>query len=856
MKHKLTLAMLISLSATSHPVMALGVGDVEVRSTLNTPLRASIPLTDTADLEPELIKASIADVRAYATAGLERTPLAASVRLDVSEREGRLMLDMTSERAIHEPWLDLLLRFDWPSGQQLREVTLLLDPPDYDSMPALVMGGANVARSSSAPSSTVDSVPAARAVSPSSRFDASDNAARVSSGDTLWSVAGRLRPDSGISMDQMMVALVEANPRVFPSDNINAMRAGSILVVPSRDALASRTAAEAQRIVASMNQAWANRGNGDPARVSMGSPQAAGEVALASASASPASDGTTRAEEPAGENGASAADVAESTTEPAASNGQSARLTLLTDAQAAASRISAIAPEGAGSGGGEDKRGPAGEPVLGAGDKQVVIAPEVLQALFGESKMTRDARLLRLERRWMESRDALEAVRAERDALQASLGDMRAELDAMRDRLATLSAGGQGIHAPGPGGVVPSTGEANQAADAPWWGAVYEAETNPSLVVGGAGLAVLLALWALVRHRRRHGRTEAYTFGNIPAVGSQGAGTARPDAVGGQEEPAAPVRASMPQAEAINEADIFIAYGRFDQARELLEASLDKEPDRDDLRLKLLMVHLEQGNRQDANRQAEHLEARADPAIQAEVARVMSRLGEVSPLAADHGDPLAPEDSQPEDDSQTAKVETQATPGETPGPEDAKETDEALIDAPVETVEEARRESEAKVESEVKVGGESSDASGAPAPELNSREAEQGRDIIDYQPPALDPAPAARQETPMQPSIEFTSSFEAPSRTPEPVGAGSSSSGTFFGGVRSNDWDVEEVAFPPLDQDNSSPSAGAASALGEARELLQAGDVKQARSLLMDLAADDDATTREEAQSLLTRHDL
>lgn len=843
MKRKLTLAMLISLSATSHPAMALGVGDAEVRSTLNAPLRASIPLTDVAGLEADLIKASIADARAYATAGLERTPLAASVRLAISEREGRLMLDMTSERAIREPWLDLLLRFDWPSGQQLREVTLLLDPPDYDSMPALVMRSTNATQSSNSPASTLDSSPTPRAVSRASPAGDSGNTARVSSGDTLWSVAGRLRPDSGISMDQMMVALVEANPEAFPSGNINAMRAGFTLVVPSRDAIAGRTAPEAQRIVQSMNQAWANRSGGAPARVPLGNPPPVEEPVIASASESSASEVAANAQASAGENDAGAADEVDSTTEPAATEGQGARLTLLTDAQAAASRVSADAPEGAVSGEGENEREQAEETDemgLGAGDRQVVISPEVLQALYGDGELSRDARLQRLESQWVESRDALEDVRAERDALQASLGDMRAELDAMRDRLAALSAGGQGENAPGAGGVASSADEAHQAADTPWWGAIYQAETNQSLMMGGAGLAALLALWALVRHRRRRDQTEAYAFGSVHVVGPQGAGVVGPGSVARPQEPAAPVRASMPQAEAINEADIFIAYGRYDQARELLEASLDKEPGRDDLRLKLLMVHLEQGNRHGATRQAELLEASTDPAIQAEVARLMSSPVESSPLSADHSDPLATEDSR------NAAVNPQAAPVETL--DEAKGPGEAPAEAAVETAEDPKAVSE---------GGDGSVAPDTKTPELTSREDEQGREIIDYRPPALDPAPAPREETPMQPSIEFTSSVDAPAPAPESDGTGPSSTGTFFGNDLSKDWEVEEVAFPPLDQDNGPPAARASSdALDEARELLQMGDAERARSLLTDLASDDDATMREEARSLLTRHDL
>ena len=45
------------------------------------------------------------------------------------------------------------------------------------------------------------------------------------------------------------------------------------------------------------------------------------------------------------------------------------------------------------------------------------------------------------------------------------------------------------------------------------------------------------------------------------------------------------------------EADIYIAYGRFNQAAELLQNALNDEPHRRDLRLKLMEVYAELGNR-------------------------------------------------------------------------------------------------------------------------------------------------------------------------------------------------------------------------------------------------------------------
>ncbi|WP_114446913.1 FimV/HubP family polar landmark protein [Halomonas denitrificans] len=906
MKRKLTLAMLLSLSAASPLALALGLGEAEVNSTLSAPLRASIPLTDSAGLQPGLLNVSVADAEAFAAAGLARTPLAASVKMEVTRRQGRLMVDLTTERAVREPWVDLLLRFDWPGGRQLREVTLLLDPPDYDRLPALVAApstppAAVSGERSVARASDVAPRPVARTASAAGAGDP----AWVRPGDTLWAVAGRLRPDSGISMNQMMVALVEANPEVFPSGNINAMRAGFTLVVPPREAIAARSDARAGELVQAMNQAWANRGSGAPARVPLGGAEPAAAVASAgSESPAPTAPDEEASAEPA------TADAGESGGE----GGQ--RLTLLSDAELAAEDgpSATEAAEGA-----MEEATDAGAGVRGAGDTPALalspaergegeaIDPEVLAMIQGDGELTEDERLLRLEARWQESQASLEAVRSERDALQAALGDLREEVEVMREQLASLAAGGSGADAAGAGGVV-APGSASEAQPVPWWGALYQGAVDRPLMLGGAGLAALLALWALVRRRRREEEAPAPVFNEARVVDPAASGVVMPGAGDrtADEAPASerdepqrtPVSASMPEAEAINEADIFIAYGRYDQARELLEASLVREPGRDDLRLKLLRVQLKQGDRNAAARQAERLRADGDPDVQAEVAELMQRHAlhtasaaperAVFPVPDEHqprrfDEPDAPdEDDAPDEVTAAGEAEAarptsddaaQETPptapaaaGDEPSPDDRAADLLAAYRPPESDVvaKPAAAESNAAEPGAVHGADEGDGAHEAqheglgsePAPSpaeapLETVQAEDGRDIIDYRPPTLEANPAPREETPMQPSVDFTPSGLGGGESP------SAASGSREGRELSEEWDVEEVAFPPLSRDNDALSAAASptSTLAEARRLLEAGERGQGRVLLERLIDEtDDPDARQEARDLLDQH--
>lgn len=884
MRRKLTFATLLSLSVASPMTWALGVGDVDVRSPLNAPLKAVIPLNEVTDLDPRRLKVSLAETSAFERAGLERTPLAASVDMAVRQRDGQWVVQLASERPVHEPWLDLLLRFDWPGGRLLREVTLLLDPPNYDELPVL-------AGTASRPPATGDDAEAEASTqatpqppSTESAGEASTRgAAWVGSGDTLWSVAGRLRPDDAISMNQMMVALIEVNPEVFPSGNINAMRAGHPLTVPPREAILSRSVGEADRIVTAMNQAWAQRDGGAPAAVSLRG--TAGPAAVASASASQAAPSGERSFSP---------EAAEGAREPP-------RLTLLSDAEVAAETV-ALAEAGEG-----------GAPTPAELDPGVVAqlaTPEL--ALMGAEE--------RREARWQANRQALEA---ERDALRAELGGLREELEVLRTQLTTLMVERRTESGESAGGVtVPQRYEDER--EAPWWGAVYSAETNRHLVLGGAGIAALLGLWLLVRWRRRRDEAAAQggAFVTLSTVSPAGAS---PEAsrVPGMASSAAPeatepdkpaVRPPMPQAEAINEADIFMAYGRYDQARELLEAGIARDPLRHDLRFKLLTACVEQGDCPAAEREARWLRDNAEPALVAEVERLMEQhppkassesTSAPTPPHAGDGEAPASETSDSEAASPgTAATERGATASFVVPPRFEPPASEAATSEAPSEPEEARP----------------SDARGAPArddhdwsdlstafatespqpasegdaterPDEPSSTDEHGGDesvtasvgvdlteraphVIDYQPPALDPAPAAREETPMQPSVEFTPR-DAEAASPLPGersdGPGDAKVAVACGidepasglapasPAPEDDWEVEEVAFPPLDDDNGRPINAdvAGDSLDEARQLIAAGESERARALLQRLLVEsDDDELCDAARGLIDHHRL
>lgn len=267
MKRTLAWITWLSLSAVSPIALAVGLGQATVSSYLDTPLEAAVPLLESSDYALSDIRVSVADQTDFAAAGLEWSPLAAGVRAQVVEHQGRRQVRLSSGQAVQDPWLDLLLTLEFPGGQQFSDITLLFDPQGYGSNDTQrqAQSAASATVSDTRPSSlaepTATTATPPRASGSGNANSRGDNTAYVGSGDTLWGVAERVKP-AEVSVQQMMVALLEANPSVFPSGNIHAMRAGQTLDVPDTQRVLARSRAEAAAAIQAMNEAWRARRNG------------------------------------------------------------------------------------------------------------------------------------------------------------------------------------------------------------------------------------------------------------------------------------------------------------------------------------------------------------------------------------------------------------------------------------------------------------------------------------------------------------------------------------------------------------------------------------------------------------------
>jgi len=261
MKRKLLLVLaFIALPGFAN---SLGLGKLQLNSALNQPFDARIELLSANASELNSLIIGLADTEAFRRAKIDRPFVLSKLRFEVKEVEnGTDYIQISSNDAIREPFLNFLLEANWSTGRMFREYTVLLDPPLYDPEFKRVTRSDSYTPSSSSSDSYIaddaddeSSLYSTSSASPSINYSGGEYGPTADS-DTLWSVAKQVRPDSSVSVQQMMMALLRANPDAFINDNINGLKRGHILNIPGRDEIDVLSTQDAVAEVRSQNASW------------------------------------------------------------------------------------------------------------------------------------------------------------------------------------------------------------------------------------------------------------------------------------------------------------------------------------------------------------------------------------------------------------------------------------------------------------------------------------------------------------------------------------------------------------------------------------------------------------------------
>ena len=273
-------------------VVALGLGEIDLKSALNQPFRADIPVTSESANDLSGLAVELASSSTFSQFGLDRAGFLANFRFEVIGQRSGAVIRITSPDPVVEPFVTLLLEITWAQGRLLREYTVLLDPPVFASAvaePAVEAPVAGPAPNQTRIVRSPDPAPAP-AATPTRPSDASPPAAAapgksvaggnygpVQRNDTLWGIAGRYTDGTSVNRNQMMLAIYRANPEAFVG-NINRLKAGMILRVPDTEEVERLGRSEANAEAKRHNAEWKS-GLDESPRLRLVPPPEAGEVA-------------------------------------------------------------------------------------------------------------------------------------------------------------------------------------------------------------------------------------------------------------------------------------------------------------------------------------------------------------------------------------------------------------------------------------------------------------------------------------------------------------------------------------------------------------------------------------------------
>ena len=240
---------------------ALGLGDVHLNSPLNAPLDAEIELVNATPEDLATLDARLASKETFARYGLEWPPFMASITVTRDRSaNGAQVLRIKSNETVTEPFLTLLIEATWARGRLVREYTVLLDPPVFAPnavaqapVPAPSVGAAESTGQIARPAPEQPTpAPESQQYAPVGGGDSYE----VQRGDSLSAIARRLSAGTGASTDQLMVSMFRNNSSAFEGD-MNRLRAGSVLRIPSSGELAAVSPAEARDEVRRAAGTWA-----------------------------------------------------------------------------------------------------------------------------------------------------------------------------------------------------------------------------------------------------------------------------------------------------------------------------------------------------------------------------------------------------------------------------------------------------------------------------------------------------------------------------------------------------------------------------------------------------------------------
>jgi pilus assembly protein FimV len=554
--------LILALGALPFSAFALGLGTIHLHSALGQKLDADIALIDVDAQSASALKVALASRAQYKRAQVARSSTVDSLRFKVVRGANGYHVHVTSSRPVREPFLTFLISANWSSGQMVRQYTVLLNPPNYAGAggASAASTSANLQRGAAQAASRSHSGGNAQPASTvgAGSAGASGNYGPIKRGDTLWGIARQTTAGGPADVDQMMIAIYRTNPNAF-SGNINRLRAGRMLTIPSRTDAGRIDRRAAIEAVKKAHARYVARTAPAPGKTAAAASSAASHKTEQVASRPDSS--STPAGKPAGATNAktNAAGADESSGRAGGASG--AHLTLLAPGAAAAGKAA----------------------VLGNDAKQATqIARLRKQVTQAKQKAAHAA-------------DQNASLSSKVDKLQGQVDKQKRLLSVKDNQLSQLQKRVRQQQA--------------KANDTSTGDRIVAVVTTPVFLIGVLVVIVLLIIAAVIRKQQQK---RADDDGAVPVAATAGGSVrnrwavhadaaAEPIAEEHSNHATESVEAAAPDepadaADPIAEADFHLDYGLYDQAAEVVRQGIEAEPARSELKLKLFEIYFAAGD--------------------------------------------------------------------------------------------------------------------------------------------------------------------------------------------------------------------------------------------------------------------
>jgi FimV-like protein len=265
LNHFYRISLIASCLFLSGQALALQINQPVLLSRLGEPLKLQFLVSDVSQAEEQSLKINLADVLVYQSTQIKRVAGLDDIKFEVTKKsDGNYQVQATGTQPMAEEHADLIIDFDWSSGRRYINIGLNFQsppastatapsappaaPPAENKPEQAVSEPVSKSEVTSSPTEQAPTPTAANTEEPAAPAKAqaaspepvkavaqpSESQVQVQKGDTAAKLLQGLATKE-ISLDQLLLAMLHNNPDAFVASNVNRLKAGALVTLPSAD---------------------------------------------------------------------------------------------------------------------------------------------------------------------------------------------------------------------------------------------------------------------------------------------------------------------------------------------------------------------------------------------------------------------------------------------------------------------------------------------------------------------------------------------------------------------------------------------------------------------------------------------